>query len=183
MSLSSIRRRLHRRLSGERGFLLVELLIAMTFLAVGVGALVAIYASTQLSLRHTSIEGNALTVIDKQMETFKTISYDSIKLSASTIPSSSNVYVTSPPSSLTSTQRAGITSSQVTGGSYSATQTVTGPDGRTYRLDTYMFSATPTNGRAVIQVTVAARLVTSGVAGEIRAETTSAFDTAGTKAI
>ena len=47
--------------------MLIELLIAMTFLAVAVGALIAVFASTILSLRHTSVEGNALTLADKQM--------------------------------------------------------------------------------------------------------------------
>lgn len=175
--------RIRRRLSDQSGSMLVELMIALTFLAIAIGALMSVYTSSVLSLRHASVEGNALTLVDKQMEQLKTVSYASIKLSSGTIPGAGDLYVTSPPSNLTSTQQAGITSSQVTGGTYAATQTITGPDNRTYRVDTYMFSGTPANGRAVMQVTVAARLVTNGVVGAVRAQVTSAFDAASTQAI
>ena len=37
------------------------------------------------------------------------------------------------------------------------TQTVTGPDGRAYRVDTYVVLATPAGGTAVKQVTVVVR--------------------------
>ena len=167
-----------RRPNDEAGSMLVELLIALTFLAVAVGALVSVYASSYLSLRHTSIEGNALTVVDQRMEALKAVSYDTLGLDASTIPSSGDAYVSSPPNNLTSTQRAGITSGQVTGGSYTATQTVSGPDKRIYRVDTYIFSATPSQGRNVVQVTVSARLVVNGTPGTVRAQATSAFDAA-----
>lgn len=162
--------------------MLIELLIAMFFLAVAVGALISVYASTQLSLRHASVEGNALTMVDKRMEAIKTVGFASIKLNASTLPGSTDQYVTSPPSNLTSTQSSSITGGQVTGGTFAATQTVTGPDNRTYRVDTYLFSTTPSGGQPVIQATVAARLVTSGTVGPIRASSTSALDLASTQA-
>ncbi len=37
------------------------------------------------------------------------------------------------------------------------TQTVTGPDGRSYRVDTYIVWTTPSGGTAVKQVTVVVR--------------------------
>jgi hypothetical protein len=161
--------------------MLIELLISMTFLAVAIGALISIYASGVLSLRHSSIEGNALTLVEKQMEVFKTLPYASLQLNSATIPAGSDPYVSSPPSNLTSGQQAGISGGQVTGGTYSATQNVTGPDNRSYRVDTYMFTGTPPSGRNVIQVTVSARLITSGTPGAIRAQSTSAFDLASTR--
>ena len=59
-----------------------------------------------------------------------------------------------------------------------ATQTVTGPDGRTYRLDTYIVSVTPPTGgsRPIKQVTVVARNVKNGVVGAIIARAQSAYD-------
>jgi Tfp pilus assembly protein PilV len=176
----SIRRR-YRRLSDESGTMLVELLIAMTFLAVAVGALIAVFASTLLSLRHASIEGNALTIADKQMETFKTLPYANLKLSASSISGAGAGYVSAPPSNLTASQQSSITSGQITGGSFSATQSVTGPDNRSYRIDTYIFPNTPSGGQEVEQITVAVRSVSGGTVDPIKAQITSAVDLASTQ--
>ena len=171
-----------RRLRAESGSMLIELLIAMTFLAVAVGALLSVYSSSVVTLRHASIEGNALALVDKQMETFKTLPYSGLALTSGSIPSS-GLYVSSPPSNLTASQQASITSGQTTGGSVPATQTVTGPDNRTYRVDSYVFSnAGDTSYDGYIQVTIAVRLVTSGTAGSVRAQATSAFNAASTQA-
>ena len=175
-------RRLIRRLGSSSGTMLVELLIALTFLAVAVAALVSVYSASLFSLRHSSIEGNALTLADKQMETFKTLPYASIAIDTTTIPGS-GLYVTSPPPNLTSSQQAAITTGQVSGGTVPATQTVTGPDNRTYEIDTYVFKTSAGSGyEEYVQPTVAVRLVTGGVAGSIRAQSTSAFDSASTHA-
>jgi len=156
--------------------MLIELLIAMTFLAVTIGALMSVYSSSVLSLRHSSIEGNALTLVDKKLEIYRTLPYNSIALSAASIPAASDVYATGPPGNLTAAQKSSITSGQTTGGAYSATETVTGPDNRTYRVDTYIFPYTPATGQAGKQVTVTARLVTGTTVGTIRAQSVSAFD-------
>ena len=169
-----------RRLHDESGQMLVELLISMTFLAVAVGALIAVFASSLLSLRHASVEGNALTLADKQMETFKTLPYVSLKLSAATISGAGTGYVSAPPSNLTGSQQSSITSGQTTGGTFAATQAVTGPDNRSYRIDTYMFPSPP-NTQPVQQVTVAVRSVIGGTVGPIKAQVTSAFDLATTQ--
>ncbi len=180
--MSRILRRTVLRLRRAEGSMLVELLIAMTFLAIAVGALISVYASSIFSLRHASIEGNALTLADKQMETFKTLPYSSIGIDTSTIPGS-GLYITSPPSNLTSTQKASISSGQVSGGTLPATQTVTGPDNRTYEIDTYVFKTSAASGyEEYLQATVAVRLVSNGTAGSIRAQSTSAFDSASTHA-
>jgi hypothetical protein len=55
---------------------------------------------------------------------------------------------------------------------------VTGPDGRSYRVDTYIVSTTPTGGRAVKKVTVVVRMVTNGVVGTVLARQASTFDQA-----
>lgn len=168
--------RLRRRLRPDSGSMLIELLIAMTFLAIAIAALMSVYSSTLLSLRHTSIEGNALTLVDKQLEVFRTVAYTQIALDSTTAPPTSDVYVTGPPNNLTAAQRSTISGGQVTGGTNPATQTVTGPDNRTYRVDTYIFASTPASGRPGVQVTVAARLVTGSTAGPVRAQAVSAFD-------
>jgi type II secretory pathway pseudopilin PulG len=172
-------RRARRRLGDESGSMLIELLIALSFLAITIGALVTVYASTILSLRHTSIEGNALTLVDKQMEMFKTLPYSGIAITG--VPGSGDPYVADPPSNLDSGQRAAISGGQATGGTISATQTVTGPDNRTYRVDTYVFPITPNLGQPGLQITVAVRLVTGGTTGTIRAQAVTAIDLASTQ--
>lgn len=160
--------------------MLIELLIAMMVLAIAVGALISIYASSLISMRHASVEGNALTLADKQIEVYKTLAYANILLDSSTIPSSgTDPYVTAYSSDSTIPSSSG----QVTGGTVGssactapavaqpqcATQNWTGPDGRSYRVDTYIVAVTPPASsvggavRAVKQITVAVRRVDSGV--------------------
>lgn len=159
--------------------MLLELVITLGFLSIAVGALVSVYTSSILSLRNTSIEGNALTLVDKQMELFKTLPYAEIKITSP--PGGGDPYVTSPPSNLSSSQKAAVSSGQVTGGSIPAVATVLGPDKKTYRVDTYVFPLTTSLGRPGVQVTVAARLVAGGTPGAIRAQAVTAFDIASTQ--
>lgn len=168
--------------------MLVELVISLTFLAVAVGALIAVFASTVLSLRRASIQGTALTLTDKQMEAYKTLPYSGLMLDASTIPSGSDPYVTANASDSTIPPSTG----QVTGGSVGAaactaptqaqpqcaTQNWTGPDGRSYRVDSYIVASTPSGGRAGKQVVVVVRLKSGSTVGPIKARATSAFDQA-----
>ncbi len=162
--------------------MLIELLISLTFLTVAVGALLAVFVSSASSLRHVSIEGNALALADKQMETFKTVAFPSIAIDTTTLPPSSDVYVTSPASNLTSSQQAAITSGQRSGGITPATQTVTGPDNRTYRIDSYVYDNPTGSGyEQYVQATVAVRSVIGGTVGPVRAQVTSAFNQASTR--
>jgi len=178
--------RIHR---DESGSMLIELLMAMVFLAVGVGALMSLYASTVVTMRHASTEGTALTLAERQIEVYKTLPYDKIKLSSTTIPGGSDPYVTANASDSTIPASSG----QVTGGSTSsslctspsqampecATQTWTGPDGLAYRVDSYIVSTTPAGGRALKEVTVVVRRVESGtVTTHIWSRATSDFDQA-----
>ena len=178
----------------QSGSMLIELLIAMTVLAIAVGALISIYASSLISLRHTSIEGNALTLADKQIEVYKSLAYANILLDSSTIPSSgTDPYVTANASDSTIPSSSG----QVTGGTVGAsactaptlaqpqcaTQSWTGPDSRSYRVDTYIVTITPPASsaggavRTVKQVTVAVRRVASGVvSSQIWARATTTID-------
>ena len=70
--------------------MLVELLISMTFLVVAIGALLSVYTSSMLTVRHASVEGNALTLADRQLELYNTLPNTLIQLDASTIPSGSD---------------------------------------------------------------------------------------------
>lgn len=173
----------------ESGSMLIELLIAMMVLTIAVGAILSAYASGYMSLSFASTEGNALTLADKQIELYNTLPNTSILLDASTIPTGSDPYVTAHSSDATipsstgeltgATAAAGSCTSPTTPQPACAVQTVTGPDGRNYRIDTYIVSTNPNSGyttRTLKAVTVIVRTVKSGVVGGIAARASSAYD-------
>jgi len=174
------------RLADDSGSMLLELVLTLVFIAVAVGALMSVFASSMISLRNAGISGTAQTLVERQMEVYKTLPYPSLRLSAETIPDGSDVYVTRPPATVSM----GFVS--VTGGTTSASacvspeharaecakQTFPGPDGRTYRVDSYVIAATPSGGRPGVKITVAVRLMSGSTPGPIKAQTTSAFDPA-----
>jgi len=139
------------RLRGESGQGLLELLIAITLLTVGVGALLSLVATGFLSLQRSGESGTALTLAEKQLELYRGVSYPYIRLSATALSSVSpgSQYMTA--NSSDSTIPPGASASQVldtTSGNQACTladstlcapvQTVTGPDHRSYEIDTYI---------------------------------------------
>ena len=174
------------RLADEAGELLLELVIALIFLTIAVGALMSVFTSSMVSLRDAGISGTAQTLVERQMEVYKKLPYASLKLSAATVPPVTDMYRTSPPATVS------VPFTLVTGGTIAAAgcsfpadakaecarQVFSGPDGRIYRVDSYIVAATPPGGRPGLQITVTVRQVNNGVPGSVKAETTSAFDPA-----
>ena len=171
--------------------MLIELLIAMTFIVVAVGALMSSYAASMVSLHRSGTEGTALTLADRQIEAYKRLPYASIQLDSATIPTGTDPYVTAHSSDATIPASTG----QVTGGTATgcttstqavagcATQTWTGPDNQPYRADTYITTLYPTGSattsRSIKRVTVVVRQMVSGSAGsKIWSRATSEFDQA-----
>ena len=111
---------MHRRLRQEGGFGLLELLMAMTILNVGILAVVAAFNSGTVALRRSGAISTATVLADKQMELYRALTYGSIALDPSSIPS------TAPYSS-----------------ECNASQLTTGPDHRKYRVDTYVVNENP----------------------------------------
>jgi Tfp pilus assembly protein PilV len=136
----------------DGGFGLVELLISLTMLNIGLLAVVAAFSSGIVSLNRASRITTAAVLADGQMELYRAIKYDTIQLDPATIPS------TTPYNS-----DVAYSVSQVTGtctGSppeCNASRQATGADGKSYRVDTYIVTATPTGGRPVKKVTVVVR--------------------------
>lgn len=122
---------------GEDGQTLVELLIAMMFLTVGILALVAAYSSGYTALNRATRVSSATLVADSQMERFRALKYSAIQLNTS-------CGATCAEDSTFTTDAAFSSAAQVTGCSSTTestclpTQTKTGPDGKSYRLDTYI---------------------------------------------
>jgi len=117
---------------------LVELLIAMIVLTVGILALVAAYSSGYVALNRATRVSSARLVADAQMERFRAVQYSAIQLNTSCGSSCSE-------DSTYTSDTAYSSTAQVTGASCASTeptclptQTKTGPDGKSYRLDTYI---------------------------------------------
>ena len=135
-------RRLRRRAADDDGFGLVELLIAMTMLSIAVGALLAVFTSSAVSLRRAGQKGTALTLADTQMEKYRTRTFTAVRIDGTLIPTS-GTYVTAnstdstiPPS--TNQAVAGQNGDEPCStvdepAACLPVQNVTGPDGHTYR--------------------------------------------------
>jgi type IV pilus modification protein PilV len=128
------RRRLDAR--GEEGFTLVELLIAMIILTVGILALVAAYSSGYVALNRATRVSSAEVLADSQMERFRALSYSNIQLNTSCGTSCAEDSTYTGDSAYNSTTQ--ITGCSTTDATCLPTQTVTGPDNKSYRLDTYI---------------------------------------------
>jgi prepilin-type N-terminal cleavage/methylation domain-containing protein len=169
-------------LRAEAGFGLVELLIAMTVLAVALLALVAAFSSGALTLQRASQTSTASAIANQQMELYRGLKYCAIRLDdASVSPLPPAPY--SSDAAYSGTQ---VLDTGLCGGAAqpcaagpppecAASRNVTGPDNRPYRVDTYIVYETPSGGRQLKKVTVVIRdrdKVTAG--GLVR--TSSKFD-------
>jgi type II secretory pathway pseudopilin PulG len=188
----SLPTRLRTRAASDNGFGMVELLIAMTLLIVAIAALMLAFASSAVSLRRAGQKGTALTLADTQMEWYRRLSFTSVRIDGSLIPAS-GTYVTAnatdstiPPSSGQALAGENGDAACPSGSDEPAAclpvQNVTGPDGRAYRIDTYvnyvnnnstLSITTPASGLTLKRVTVVVR---DGTTGTILAREQSAFE-------
>jgi type II secretory pathway pseudopilin PulG len=154
------------RLRSEEGFGLIELLISIVMLNVGILALVAAFNSGTFAIKRASQAATASTLAEKQMELYRAQVYANIALdnASKTTAAGNSIYAADTAYSATQETR---TCGAPIPPECNAMRTVTGPDGASYRIDTYIVSVTPTNGngtatgRAVKRVTVVARQATS----------------------
>jgi type II secretory pathway pseudopilin PulG len=149
------------RLRNEGGFGLIELLMAIVMLNIGILAIVAAFNAGIVSLNRASRISTGASLADAQMELYRALTYDAIALDPSTIPGSSP-YTTDP--AYSATQVTTTCSGSPKPNECNASRSVTGPDRKKYRVDTYVVLSTastnpptPTNGRPVKIVTVVVR--------------------------
>jgi prepilin-type N-terminal cleavage/methylation domain-containing protein len=125
----------------DDGFGLIELLIAMTVMAIGISAIVAGFSSGLVALNNASRTGTAGTLADRQMEAYRALPYASIGLTSAPSPALDSTHVSDaaydlanavpPPATCTpSTATCMPVQTQASG--------LAAPDGRNYRLDTYV---------------------------------------------
>jgi type IV pilus modification protein PilV len=120
----------------EDGFTLVELLIAMIVLTIGILALVAAFTSGYLALNRATRVSSAAAIADAQMERFRALKYDNIALNTSCGASCAEDATYTSDAAYSSTAQ--VTGCATTDASCLPTQTKTGPDGSSYRLDTFV---------------------------------------------
>ena len=141
------------RLRDEGGFALVEMLIAIVVINIGLLAILLSLTSGMATLRRSAETSTASSIADKQLEKYRAVAFTSIYLDTAALATTDSTYQSD----------AAYSASQVsqTCGTLTAvctpSQTVTGPDGRSYRVDTYIVWTTPSGGTAVKQVTVVVR--------------------------
>jgi type II secretory pathway pseudopilin PulG len=178
------------RLRNEAGFGLIELLIAVTMLNVGILALVAAFSSGAVTLRRASQVANAATVADTQLELFRGLKYSAILQDTTEWNSAvadatwtadpvyqSNMKSPIPaPKALLATVTGGTCAGTPVPASCDPSRVVTGPDNRSYRVDTYLYYDTPTGGQQLKVITVVVR--DTAQTSRSLARVTSTFDTA-----
>jgi type II secretory pathway pseudopilin PulG len=142
----------------QGGFGMIELLIAMVVLNVGLLAIIASFQAGIVSLSRASRTTTAAVLADQQMELYRAITYDSIRLASATIPGSAP-YTTD--TAYTCGGCTPLVTGTCSGPPYpdecNASRTATGADNKSYQVDTYISSMTPTGGRPLKQVTIVVR--------------------------
>ncbi len=137
----------------EQGFALVEMLIAIVVINVALLAILLSLTSGVASLRRSAEVSTASAVADKQLEQFRALAYTSIYLDTTSLGATDSTYQGD--SAYSASQVNQACSPLVA--ACTPSQTLTGPDGRSYRVDTYIVPVTPAGGTAVKQVTVVVR--------------------------
>ncbi|MBW8741272.1 MAG: hypothetical protein ACJ747_12535 [Gaiellaceae bacterium] len=175
---------MRRRLQSEEGFGLLELLMAMVMLNIGILAIVGAFNSGALALGRASRTSTATAIAETQLELFRGLKYANIvqqtsEWSAAVGDSTwtadaayqQNMAAPVAPKALVPTV---ATCPNTNANSCDPSFSATGPDGKSYRVDTYLYYDTPSGGGQLKVVTVVVRLSTD-LAHSLARET-STFD-------
>jgi Tfp pilus assembly protein PilV len=159
----------------EAGFGLVEVLAAMIVLSVGILALFAMFESGIRHIKRASTVTTAGALADREMENFRAIRYASIGLPESLVTTATAPYSSDPAYAASAASRVDLAAC----GTAPCTtdvpvQTLTGADGKSYRVDTYITWETVALGRSVKRVTIVVRDASD--TSKVWARTASSFD-------
>jgi type IV pilus modification protein PilV len=124
------------RLRREEGFTLIELLIAMMVLTIGILALVGAFSAGYASISRATTTSSASVLADSQMERYRALQYNAIQLNTTCGASCTEDATYTADSAYSSTAQ--VTGCTSTDASCLPTQTKTGPDGKSYRVDTFI---------------------------------------------
>jgi type II secretory pathway pseudopilin PulG len=152
----------------ESGFGLLELLMAIVMLNVGILAIVSAFSASSLALARASRIATATTLAHTQMERYRGAKYADIVFITSewnaavadsnyTSDGVYQAYMASPPPPKALVTTVTSCPANVPANACDPSYTVTGPDHQQYRVDTYLYYDTPTNGGQLKTVTVSVR--------------------------
>jgi type II secretory pathway pseudopilin PulG len=175
-----MRENVSRAATREDGQGLIELIVALTILAVGIGSLLTLLTSSALSLQRSDQKGTALVLAEKQLELYRSAGYRDVRLDDSLVSAiaSSDAYMTA--NSSDSTIPAGTAQRLDTASDANPCvptvpanptpdnpnslpdecrplQVVTGPDHRRYEIDTYIHTVNQNGGDFIAVVSVIVR--------------------------
>lgn len=158
------------RLRSERGFGLLELVVAVVVLNVGLLALLAALQNGVASVRRSSRLSTAAALADSQLERYRALPFASVALDATRAAAVDAAYRAdlAAGAALVTRDCGGVLSADCL-----PTQLPTGPDGAAYRVDTYVLA----RSARLREVTVVVRDGLRPVVTLARAATT--FDASG----
>jgi Tfp pilus assembly protein PilV len=184
----------------EDGFLMIELVTAMVVLAIALLALMAGYDSAFVSLHKAASKATAAKLANSQLELYSAVPFDSIGLDQATTDavgdSSNGAYdslyttndllagdwVTDPVTGVQTQEPSGTVNDVEISGCGSTpdclpVQTVTGPDGHSYRIETYIRDRANSPGIRWTERVVTVVVQDAGTAGDPEiVRMTTAFD-------
>jgi Tfp pilus assembly protein PilE len=161
----------------EAGFGLIELLMAMTMLNIGVLALVAAFQSGAFALQRASKTSTAAAIADIQMERFRAITYSSIALDSTSLTTAQGNTVYTGDVAYSAGQLTQTCTGSPLPQECQPMRTLTGPDGKRYRIDTYIINDTVASARLLKRVTLVVRDA-NALTGRPLARVASTFDQA-----
>ena len=145
------------RLRNDEGFGLIELMMSMVMLNIGILAIVASFNSGQVALRRASETSAASVLADKQMELYRAITYAAISLNTTAVDGTYTGDVAYPGTRVTGPCTSPVPASCIPTQTINSSSTPPSPDGRSYRIDSFIITQTPTNGRPLKRITVVVR--------------------------
>jgi type II secretory pathway pseudopilin PulG len=149
------------RARSQDGFGLIELLMSMTILNIGILALVAAFQSGAFALQRASKLSTAAAIADIQMERYRGYKYCGILFTTSDVTSAQGDSTYTADVAYTNAQLTPsidpLCSSATPPSDSKPIQTITGPDGKRYRVDTYIIMDSVNAGRPLKRVTVVIR--------------------------
>ena len=155
------------RLRSQEGFGLIELMISMVMLNIGILAIVAAFNSGALALKNAGEVSTGSVIADKQMELYRALKYTEIALDSTAVTSANTdtYYQCETANKIDPAGACGGANQQTQQlrtcspltAQCNPRQTVSGPDQRLYRVDTYIVSQTPPTGRPVKLVSIVVR--------------------------
>jgi Tfp pilus assembly protein PilV len=164
---------------------MIELLLAMSVMSIGIMAVYAMFESSTVQIKRASVVSTSAALADSEMENFRAVKYETIGLADTDVNAADAIYtgdgafraISSPANQTNSTVV--VAKCPATPCTNSVpTRTVTGPDGKSYRVDTYVTwqavqSSSGTPGRNVKLVTIVVRPAGSA---RVYARVSSSFD-------